>query len=347
VKPQRFLGASQRALANAQDFADEYQLLRLYWQICRGYCQILPARAALGPMSNIPEPTDDPYEPAPDPVRKALIAVTESGIISVQGIIDVANKAGCEVKIKRSALDQYIDGTNNTTSARGELARFLFRTPLGRALQSPNVRTATLFDRFFHEFLSAPSVKPEGLVDASGCYFVYHGSYLREHHVAVHLMEIDSIDDGLLVLTDSIRDDKTGNERTRTANGCVTFFLGKPHFLISGHDNRIGLNLIVGGNLVCADGSLQEMSGAMLGMTDRLEHFYRKVLIQRCPRPVTLAQVEREKLIQQTGIFRINKSRREVEGVSDVHQKAFQTLANLQPSEVFDDPMFELENVIK
>jgi hypothetical protein len=303
-------------------------------------------------MSEITEQAEDSFDAGLDPVREALKAVKESGILSVQDIIDAANKAGCEVKIKRSALDQYIAGKNASSSARSELGRFVFRSPLGRALRSPDVQNATLFDRFFHEFLSAPSVMPEGLDDATGSYFVYHGSYLLEQYAAIHLMEIEAIDDRLLVLTDYIRDDKTGDERVRKAYGCVTFFLGKPHILISGHDNRIGLNLIVGDQLICKDGSLQEMSGAMLGMTDRLKHFYRKTIIQRCPAHSAKTPVDetvREGLIEQTGIFRIAKDgtakdkvdkNRRVEGISHLHQRAFGKLANLVLNEVFDDPFF-------
>ncbi len=177
------------------------------------------------------------------------------------------------------------------------LAAFWLHTPLGRALRYPDPKEAPQFDQLSHWLASGQLSLPEGRT-VDGVYFLYHGSYIEPDRFAVHVVEIDSDDDHILTVRDTIHDNIGLTDGLRESWGAMAFVDGFPQVVLYGTGYRWGFTLMIGTEPVYdGEGRLSHLVGAFLVMTKTHALAYRRFLMIRQP------DGDREQMIAESGIF--------------------------------------------
>jgi hypothetical protein len=215
------------------------------------------------------------------------------------------------------------------------LAAFWLFTLLGRALRHPKVHEAPAFDQLMHRLATGQTSVPEYITNVSGLYFVCHGSYLRPAHYAIHVLEIDSSDDYLLTVNDTILDEVSGTIGPRKSRGAMTFVEGRPQILVHGLENKRGLSLMLG-NTPEADeqGRLSSIVGTLMALNKHHAIGYRRFLMLR------ETSLTVEAMIAQSGIF--TRDQLDASG-REQHLAAFKKLATITTNETFPDPILTFD----
>jgi len=275
-------------------------------------------------------------QPARDPRQKALKEALRIArdFYSPQQMIDAgARMRPAWKKMTDTALRTFID-SNDVAILQPNydaLAAFWLDTPLGRALRFPDPKQAPDFDKLSYKLASGQRTLPEGMT-ADGVYFVYAGSYIEPDRFAVRVFEIDSKDDHILTVRDTIRDNITLAEGDRASSGALVFVDGVPQIVLYGLENKRGFSLMIGTEAVPDDeGRLSRMVGAFLVMTKNHAVAYRRFLMMRKP------DGDREQMIAESGIF----TRDELRAPQRRHHSAaFDKLAKHKEAETpFADPI--------
>ncbi len=248
--------------------------------------------------------TDDRQatQPARDPRQMALKLALRVArdFYSPQQMIDAAARMRpAWKKMTDTALRTFID-SNDVALLQPNyeaLAAFWLDTPLGRALRFPDPKQAPSIDKLSYKLASGQRTLPEGMT-ADGVYFVYAGSYIEPDRFAVRVIAIDSTDDHILTVRDTIRDDITLAEGDREAHGAMVFVDGLPQIVLYGLENKRGFSLMIGTETVYdAEGRLTRMLGGFLVMTKAHALAYRRFLMIRQPNG------DRERMLAESGIF--------------------------------------------
>jgi hypothetical protein len=232
-------------------------------------------------------------------LRKALWEARHRGRLSPQSIIILCQNAGHKLKMSDRALRMFIDNETKdlTVEKYDALAAFWLHTPLGRALRYPDPKKPPKFDQLSSRLASGQLSLPEGRT-ADGAYFLYHGSYIEEDRFAVHVVEIDSDDDHILTVRDTIHDNIGLTDGPRESLGAMLFVDGFPQVVLYGTGYRWGFTLLIGTEPVYdGEGRLSHLVGAFLVMTKTHALAYRRFLMIRQP------DGDREEMIAESGIF--------------------------------------------
>jgi len=204
------------------------------------------------------------------------------------------------------------------------LATYWLYTPLGRALRYPDPREAPAFDRVTHALATGQETLPLGL-KVDGRFYCYHGSYLHEGHFAIRIIEINSADDHILTVTDTVHDRKSFGKGNKVSTGAMVFADRRPQIVLYGHENKIGFSLMTGTDAVYDDDSeLTELLGGFLVLNKDQKLAYRWFLMLR------ERDNDRAKMIKESGIY----TRAELRAPElKRHSDAFDHLAKHQPGE--------------
>ncbi len=232
------------------------------------------------------------------PLKAALRRARD--FYSPQQMIDAAARLRPAWKpIEPEALRPFLDsdGRSMLPDNYDALAAFWLHTPLGRALRYPDPKDAPQFDQLSYRLASGQLSLPEGRT-VDGAYFLYHGSYIEEDRFAVHVVEIDSADDHILTVRDTIHDNIGLTDGPRESSGAMAFVDGFPQVVLYGTGYRWGFTLLIGTEPVYDnEGRLSHLVGAFLVMTKTHALAYRRFLMIRQP------DGDREQMIAESGIF--------------------------------------------
>jgi hypothetical protein len=273
-------------------------------------------------------------------LKLALKSVQQTRIItSPAAILRAAEKAGHPSGISSGGLAQFIDKRERRMDPhlREPLERFLYETPLGRALRAPSNDQASAFDRLTTQLGTGNLSKPPEL-DVVGMYFLYHGSYIRPRYFVVRLLEIRSIQDTILVVTDTLRDNIAKPPfPIMQAQGCLVFEGTRPHIVLQAKDHREGLGLIVASNVSAGKTELRSLIGKLFGITAQGKPFERHCIAVKVTK--NDADEVRKKMVQETGLYTYEQLKRR-------HRSAINLLAETMPEPLFDDPILDHPDLI-
>jgi hypothetical protein len=261
-------------------------------------------------------------------LRDALRAAYRD--FSPERILRKVESSGFTRPFTKEALKAFIHNiTVNITPKNYEpLAAVWLRNVQGRSLRYIDASAMPEFDKLTSTLASGQQLRPHGAT-VTGRYFLYHGSYIAEKHYVIRLVEVACIDDSILAVTDTIRDNLK-QRKELIAHGALTFIKDQPQFLFNANENKAGLSLIAGTNPVFNDANeFESMTGAFLAVTSGLHVAERSCFLVR------ETVDDRATMIAQSGIF----TRAEVQKQHPKHHAAFDTLARLPPTRVFTDPM--------
>jgi hypothetical protein len=293
-------------------------------------------------------------DPSAEDLRKALNEVSAL-IPSGDGILNAASKAGYPVQITRNGLGDFMKGLTKALKPenREPLEKFLFRSPLGRALRNPSLQRESNLDPLIEVLSSGRSQKPNDY-DGTGWYFLYHGSYMRPGHFVIRVLEIRRAEKNTLLVIDSLRDNKTVHSPLIEAFGCLTFFGDTAQILVETSDNRVGLSLFVASQVWWSpENKLIGLFGQLSGLNNGKNAFSRHCLILRAAEGQEESGFDqtpeerggsvdnlRSKLIQQSGLFTL-------ENLQGRHRKAIDTLADIVAPEHIKDPILQHPKIPK
>jgi len=276
-----------------------------------------------------------PKKAAADPQAALRTALRVArNFYSPQQMIDAAERLRPAWKpIRPETLRPFLDLPDRTLLQPNydALAAFWLHTPLGRALRFPDPKKAPEIDKLSYKLASGQETLPKGTM-ADGVFFLYAGSYIKPDHFVVRVIEIDSTDDHILTVLDTIRDDITLAKGKREAHGALVFVDGFPQILLYGHENKRGFSLMIGTETVYDDeGKLTEMLGAFLVMTKVHAVATRRFLMIREP------DGDPKQMLAESGIF----TRGELRAPQRRHHSAaFDKLAKHKEAETpFADPI--------
>jgi hypothetical protein len=267
-------------------------------------------------------------------LREALWAI-KATIPSIEGILHAAARAGCKVPISRAGLDQFIRAETKNLSERTRvpLEKFVFQSPLGRALRAPLAEEAP-----------APWPLANQGIDISGLYWLYHGSYLRAGLFSIKVLEIRRVDGQASAARLIRKDNLTGTSKQSIfeARGQVVFF--PLRIVLEASDTRLGHSLLAAGqtDLSPARDRLEGFKGTLSGVTRNGLCFQR---VFAATRPSALSagnggtppshEEALALMIGQTGLFRH-------EELAASHREAVDHLTAVAPDLLlFSDPVLE------
>jgi len=256
-----------------------------------------------------------------DIIRKGFKELRDTGFdISAQQLLTMMESTGCKPPVRGLGISNFTvlrdQCVNDHTipkpiepspeNARA-LRTFFEQTLLGRALRQPKPDVAAGQSRII-DALSKPTLDGERY---AGLWFVLHGSYLKKNHLAVHLMKVTYSREGVLDVTDTIRNTLSIYRKPLRSAGIMNLFNGLPHIITYGDENRIGFSLFVAAEGDTDDGKPNEMlvRGILTGMTKDSIPFTRKAaLVKWASPPEDEKQLKsysalENKLIELSGIF--------------------------------------------
>ena len=256
-----------------------------------------------------------------DIIRKNFKELQETGFdISTQQLLTMMEATGCKPPVRGLGISNLTDLRNQCVDAPTKrkpiepspenakvLRKFFEQTLLGRVLRHPKPDIAAGQSRII-DALSKPTLDGERY---AGLWFVLHGSYLKKNHLAVHLMKVTYSREGVLDVTDTIRNTLSIYRKPLHSAGIMNLFHGLPHIITYGDENRIGFSLFVAAEGDIDDEKPNEMlvRGTLSGMTKDSIPFTRKAaLVKWASPPEDAKQLKsyvalESKLIELSGIF--------------------------------------------
>lgn len=267
-------------------------------------------------------------------------SVTLSTAVLIKAVQDVT---GHTFPIGDQALDKIIAG--DTKSLRddivNDLSEFVFGSDLGRALRHSKSDPQSPYEEIARSFAHA-----ETKDSYIGRYLVYHGSYKTPGSLAVRAMEIFHDDNGILGVKDYIVDaltKVTDPESIRQSVGCMFFYNNNPFITLNSEDNRIGLSLFIGNEVIRRPRTrkVEEFSGKMAGLTSGNNPFYRRMSAVRRDEKL-------DALILESGVYSPDELIESAMAEKDSkvrfrHLEMFRGLKRLQMDDAFSDPLFEID----
>jgi hypothetical protein len=271
----------------------------------------------------------EPSDASQEVLRSALAQAAR--IVSIKQILDLAAGPDRTRLFTDRALRDFINGETRSISKANYdlLAAAWLHTPLGRALRNLTAGSVPMFDQLVRMLADGNRQRPHG-VNATGNFFMYHGSYLRPRHYVVRALTVAAEDDHILTVTDTIRDDVTLSTQNRSSSGVMVFVEGLPQVLLYGKENKHGLSLMVASRADEKDGALDRVYGAFVVKRAGGEAATRYCLMIREPE-LPLAAMTAE-----TGIFSAGEI---AEPSRARHREAFERLKKLVMAEAFVDPV--------
>jgi hypothetical protein len=266
-------------------------------------------------------------------LRRALNEVYDAALSADQILAFAGVEKGYEGRSLRAFL------ANPKASMRAEhaeaLKAFWLESQAGRAIRNGLAKRDLPFDVFTRHLAAGKGNLPIGVHSVEGRYFMYHGSYLKEHHFVIRVIEITSEDGHVLNVTDTIQDE-VGLKKDRTADGVARFVSDCFQAVLWGNENKLGVSVVLGNDPIAKDGSLQEVAGALMVMRKGGEVAYRPFIM--IAEPDMSAKAMRE----QSGIFPWEHFERRGKSLKK-HRQTFERLAKLQIREAFPDPVLALK----
>lgn len=234
-----------------------------------------------------------------------------------------------------TALRDFLSSADHELSKKNydAFAAFWLFSPLGRVLRRADQAEAQPFDQITQELASGQESLPKGKT-VDGLYYVYHGSYVKAEHYAVRVFEIDSADDHILTVKDTVRDEKAAREGDRRSTGAMVFVDSMPQIVLYGLENKRGFSLMFGTEADYDEAHrLDRVVGAFLVKNKNAAIAYRRFLMIRQPTG------DRAGMIDGSGIFTRDELRAPHR---KHHSEAFDKLARLQATETpFTPPILD------
>jgi len=280
-----------------------------------------------------PTKTHFPEDHPQEMLRRALWEAHQSRI-SFKSIRWLCLRLRPNWEMSDKAIRDFVVGETKAVEEqnREALANFWLHSPQGRALRSFDISTSPKFSEVIG-LLASGRATLNSRRDWARRYFMYHGSYLKEDHYVIRVIDIESTDGSTLVVTDSINDTVSLGRGTLVAYGALVFVREQPQILLSNDENKVGFSLFIGSESGPKIGEMDYALGAFIAITPHDDLIYRRALLRRSP------DGNAADMIQQSGIFTLNQLK---ETQRRDHLEAFQQLARHEPKTIFQDPITKL-----